>query len=444
MTHLPDSRSKLALLRRTVQSLTHELLTVYEELALLYSLGAQIGRLAEEDRIASRALREAMETLGADCGWVVVWEGDLARVPKGCHIQIHKRAVDRVNETFLAGLHSQGRSQVLLHSLHDVSPHRGTKVPAPFMASELAVGKTSFGYICLGRYAEDRCFKSAEQKLLIAVARQLAVVLENLRLQRLEWERQRLADELKLARNIQQSLLPHDFSVAAFLTADGISEPCFEIGGDYFDLIPISPGRVLLAIADVTGKGPPAALQAALVQGIIHGVTQRSAEPSVLMDALNECILRRAVSGNNVTAFAATLDCDGRLRYANAGHNPPLWISVNGQVSELTEGGPLLGFLANAAYREASIQLAPGDLLLLYTDGVTDSEDSCGNPLGAFALREWARSQARRSPSEVKEGLLHLIRQHSDGARQFDDLTVLIAQYRGPAAGETPLLSLRS
>jgi sigma-B regulation protein RsbU (phosphoserine phosphatase) len=287
------------------------------------------------------------------------------------------------------------------------------------------------GYICLGRREEGRCFTSADQKLIISVARQTAAVLENVRLQRSEWEKQRMANELKLARKIQDSLHPQDFSFADFLCATGISEPCQEIGGDYFDFFPLNPDRALLVIADVTGKGPPAALQASMIQGIVHGVSCQRPEPSSLMSTLNECVLRRALEGNNVSVFLATLDDSGRLQYTNGGHNPPLWIQVNGQVTELSEGGLLLGFLKSAEYTQNSIQLSPGDLLLLYTDGVTDAEDPHGNPFGAARLLNWACRQAGRSPAEVKESLVSEVSQFCRGTRQADDLTVLVVQYTG-------------
>jgi len=288
----------------------------------------------------------------------------------------------------------------------------------------------------LGRYQKSRIFTSADQKLITAVAQQTAVILENVRLQRSEWEKQRMANELMLARNIQRSLLPQDFSFAEFLAATGLSEPCLEIGGDYFDLIPLGSDLVLLVIADVTGKGAAAALQAAMVQGVIHGVSRRCPDPSSLISILNECILKRAVESSFVTVFLATLDSHGRLQYTNGGHNPPLWIQASGRVTELSDGGLLLGLSKSTTYAQGSAQLTAGDLLLLYTDGVTDAEDPQGNPFGTARLLDWASSQAGRLPPDVKESLLRTLGQFSGGARQGDDITVLVVQYSGPLTGK--------
>jgi len=238
---------------------------------------------------------------------------------------------------------------------------------------------------------------------------------------------------LELARVIQQSLLPRDFSCTAFLDATGISEPCYEIGGDFFDLIPINTDLCMLVIADVSGKGPPAALQAAMVQGIVHAVSRNSPELSFLMGTLNECILARSVEDHFVTAFAATLDNTGRLRYSNGGHTRPLWIRTDGQVIELGEGGPLLGIFANAIYPQGSVQSRPGDLLLLYTDGVTEAEDPQGNPFGTACLLDWAHGQVGKSPVEVRDSLLRTICQFSGDMRQRDDITILVVRYTGPS-----------
>jgi sigma-B regulation protein RsbU (phosphoserine phosphatase) len=212
----------------------------------------------------------------------------------------------------------------------------------------------------------------------------------------------------------------------------GVSEPCFEIGGDYFDLIRLGTDGCLMAIADVAGKGPPAALQAAMVQGIVHGISRHSQDLSCLMRTLNQCVLTRA-GGRCVTAFLAILDRAGGLRYSNAGHNPPLWIQQDGSVTELTEAGLLLGFQETATYLEGFIQLVPGDLLFLYTDGVTDSVNERDETFGMNRLLRWASQQAGKFPAEVKESLIHTVRQFCGKSRQADDLTVLVVQYREPS-----------
>jgi serine phosphatase RsbU (regulator of sigma subunit) len=418
-------------LRRSVQSLTVELLAVYEELALLYSLGAQIGRLADENQIAAVALKEAINISSADCGWVALWDGQRLRVPEGCRMGVGADTVDHINYMVLEHLFHQGKRYFVAHALAKDYKLDEADAPTRFLASSLALEGSSRGYLCLGRWEAGSVFLSPDQKLISALTMLMAVELENARLQRSELDKQRLLTELELARIIQQSLLPRDFSGTAFLEAAGLSEPCFEIGGDFFDLVPINKNVCTMVIADVSGKGPPAALQAAMVQGIVHALSKNWLELTSLMVILNECLLTRSLAGRFVTAFVATLDSRGRLHYSNGGHTLPLWIRTDGRVMELAEGGPLLGVFAKPSYSQGSVQLTAGDLLVLYTDGVTEAENTSGDRYGTTRLVDWAGHQSGRSPSEVRDSLIGTVGDFCAGKRRGDDRSVLVVRYRG-------------
>jgi len=418
-------------LRRSVQSLTVELLAVYEELALLYSVGAQIGRLTDENQIAAVALKEAIEISSADCGWVALWDGERLRVHESCRMGVAVETMDHINQAVLESLFQRDKRDFVSHTLKQEYKLGEADAPSRFLASALALEGSLRGYLCLGRREAGSVFLSPDQKLIHAVSVLTAVELENVRLQRSELEKQRLVNELELARTIQQSLLPRDFSCAAFLDAAGISEPCNEIGGDFFDLIAIDADLCTVVIADVSGKGPPAALQAAMVQGIVHAVSRSCPVLPSLMATLNECLLARSVADRFITTFAATLNSSGRLHYSNGGHTAPLWIRTDGQVIELTEGGPLLGLFAKPRYSQGSVQLSTGDLMVLYTDGVTEAEDPQGNPFGTARLLDWARDQRGRLPAEVKESLIGTVGRFCGGRRQADDRSVLVIRYKG-------------
>jgi sigma-B regulation protein RsbU (phosphoserine phosphatase) len=417
--------------RRKVASLTAELLAVYEELGLLYSLGPRIGSLVDSDQIAAVAVQEAVEILRADCGWVAFCDGTGWRLPENCSVAIDAGSAGRVNREVLGPLRCRGESQIISHDLPQEYCIEGPKVPARFLACPLPGTGNSQGCICLGRWQPAPIFTSSDKKLLYAVASLTGMTLENLRLQRSELEKQRLAAELELARQIQQSLLPHDLRCGNFLEASGVSVPCYEIGGDYFDLLSLDRDLCLLAIADVAGKGPAAALQATMVLGIIHAVARHSKEVSDLMQTANQCLRARAADKMFVTMFLATLDRRGRLRYSNGGHNPPLWIQSSGRVTELIEGAIPLGFLDSVSYPESAVQLEPGDLLVLYTDGVTDSENARGENFGSARVLDWAGHQWQRSPAEVESSLLHAVTGFCNGHRQADDLTLLIIRFLG-------------
>jgi len=427
----PAPRSELERERRKVSSLTGELLAVYEELGLLYSLGPRIGSLVDNDQIAALAVQEAVEILIADCGWAVFCDGTGWRLPESCCVAIDAGAAARINQEVLGPLRFRGQSQIISHALAEEYGIDDPTIPARFLACPLPAGGSSLGCICLGRRPQAPIFTSSDQKLLYAAASLTGMTLENLRLQRSEMEKERLAGELDLARQIQQSLLPRDLCCANFLEASGSSVPCYEIGGDYFDLVSLDSDLCLLAIADVSGKGPAAALQATMFHGIVHAVARRSKDVSELMRTANQCIRERTASNSFITAFLATLDRRGRLRYSNAGHNPPLLIQSSGRVTELTEGTVPLGLLDNDSYLEATVQLEPSDLLVLYTDGLTDSENAQGETFGTERVLDWAAGQWQLPAAEVEKSLLHAITEFCNNRRQADDLTLLVIRFLG-------------
>lgn len=426
-----ESQNETELLHRTVESLRAELLTVYEELASLHSLGAKMGRSVDENQIGSVALQEALDVTRADCGWVVLWEGERSRVPAGCRVGIEPGTVEQVVRTVLERLYYRKKRQVLSHAFPAEYHLEKQDAPIRFLASCLSVGESLLGYLCLGRGKDGRKFTAADQKLVSAVASLVAVELDNVRLRRAELEKARLETELELARRVQESLAPRDFRCSDFLEAAGASVPCYEVGGDYFDLHPLGSDRCLLVMADVAGKGPAAALQAAMLQGMVHAASRHTCEVPALMRTINECTLQRAGPGTYATVFLAILERTGCLRYSNGGHNPPLWIGQQGRVNQLTEGGPLLGLLKDAVYQEGVIRMAPGDLLLLYTDGVTEAENPQGETWGLLQLLDWASRHAGEPPGELERALLTTVTQFSAGRRPADDLTVLLARYCG-------------
>jgi serine phosphatase RsbU (regulator of sigma subunit) len=418
--------------RRKVESLTVELLTAYEELSLLYSLGGQIGRLLDRESIGAAALREAIEVLHADCGWIVLWNADGSSIiPESCCAGVPAAAAEQVSRRLLDRLRSRGKTQALLHSLEQEWNVAAPENAVRLLACELSAGDAPVGFISLGRRRDSPIFDSADQKLIHAIAALTGVTLEHLRLQADELEKQRLEREMDLAREIQRSLLPRDFCCSNFLEASGVSVPCYEIGGDYFDLIAIDRDQCLLAIADVSGKGPAAALRAAMLQGIVHAVSLGSRDLPHLLYISNQCLRERTTDSSFVTAFMATLSRSGELHYTNAGHNPPIWIQADGRITELTASGVPLGILPNPSYAHSGVSLSPGDLVVLYTDGVTDTENHQGETIGTQRILNWAATQAGRGATAVKDSLVETLGRFCEGCTRPDDLTLLVVCYTG-------------
>jgi phosphoserine phosphatase RsbU/P len=261
---------------------------------------------------------------------------------------------------------------------------------------------------------------------------QAGSILENARLIERERERQRLEQELSIAREIQQALVPQGLQDFPHFSITGIHRPCYEVGGDYFDVCPMSDGRIALLIADVAGKGLGAALLTTMLQGALSGMTL-GVDPVKVFNHLNQFLCDRAAVGRYATMFFGLIDPDGTLEFVRAGHPSPLLLR-RGEVSELYSTGSFpIGLVDKATFTSARIQLEPEDTLLLYTDGVTEAEDRDRNLFQDGGLKEAFCRYQGSSLKVLQEGILSAVEEFTQGASQSDDVTLLLVRYRGPA-----------
>lgn len=241
----------------------------------------------------------------------------------------------------------------------------------------------------------------------------------------------RMADDLHLAARIQRGLLPVAPDDARLDIACELI-PFQEIGGDYFDLVPLAQGRLGLALGDVMGKGVPAALLAASVKtGLRAHIGRDSLSPQAAVAAVNRLFWEVSPKGRFATLFFAQLDLDaGRLAYVNAGHDPPLIVRADGCVERLEGTGPALGLLEQAHYRAVELAFASGDTLVAYSDGVTDRVNVRGEPFGLERLVERV-VDVRRDPARLAlYSLLGELQGFASGAPAEDDLTLLVVRHR--------------
>ena len=209
--------------------------------------------------------------------------------------------------------------------------------------------------------------------------------------------------------------------------------PCLAIGGDFFEYIDLPDGRFGFALGDVSGKGPPAALLGALTQGSLAAQTTVASGPADALIRLNAALVRRAIEGRFVTLFYAQLDPDGTLTFCNGGHNPPFLVGGGGDVRRLETGGMPMGLFDGLPFTEESVTMAPGDFLVLFSDGVSEALDLNGAEFeDERILKSIAGAPAREAPVQL-EHLLSNVKKFTAGAPQNDDVTVVVVAYRGPA-----------
>jgi len=241
----------------------------------------------------------------------------------------------------------------------------------------------------------------------------------------------REAQELRMAAEIQQALLPPRRRTGSSYEAAGASLPCRTIGGDFFEYFDFTSGRMGFALGDVAGKGPPAAILAAMVQGIL--TTHANEGPAATMTRVNDALCRRSIEGRFATMAYVVLDPGGTLTSCSAGHNPAVLLRANGAVERPDKGGLVLGAFETARYEEEAIMLGTGDTLVLFSDGVTDAEAPGGEQYGEERLLEALAGSERRAPNDILDRVLQSVRTFAAEQPPADDVTVLVIRYGGAA-----------
>ena len=239
-------------------------------------------------------------------------------------------------------------------------------------------------------------------------------------------DRLTLKRDLEVAREIQQAMLPSEIYTATGIEAFGVTRPANTVGGDLYDVIRRADGRLVLALGDVAGKGSPAALLMALVVAMLRVLADESLAPAELLERLNVQVCRHAPRSRFVTMVLGLYEPEtGALTYVNAGQNPPLLRRASGHYERLTDGGMALGMFENATYTAGQVTLAAGDVLVLFSDGITEAENSAGI---AFEDEGLARTINRHWWEDMKTlgtSVLGAVLAHAADARIADDLTVL-------------------
>jgi phosphoserine phosphatase RsbU/P len=276
-------------------------------------------------------------------------------------------------------------------------------------------------------------FSKLDRQILDALAADAASILDNARLVERERERQRMEQEINIARDIQQALLPRDFREYPHLSVTGINFPCLSVGGDYFDVFPLSDNRTAFLIADVSGKGLGAALLTTMLQGALSAMSLGT-DPAIVFNHVNKFLCGHAEIGRYATMFFGILDQDGHLEFINAGHPSPILLRRGVAEEAFSEGSFPVGLVPEAEYTAVCLKLEPGDTMVLFSDGVTEAMDPAEELYGVPRLRELLNGRLECPLEDLQKCVLESVETFTRGASQADDLTLLIVRYRATAA----------
>ena len=295
------------------------------------------------------------------------------------------------------------------------------------MAVPLAVEGRVSGMIYVDTALGVNRFTEQDLQLLTLIAGVAAIRIENMRLLEVQQEKKRLAEELAVASEIQLRLHPTTPPSLPGYDLMGMSFPCYEVGGDYYDFIERRDGRVVIALGDVSGKGTGAALLMSSLHAAVRAQTTTRLSASEVVGEINHYIYDNTPSNRYVTLFYSELDPRShQLTYINAGHNPPILVRPSGEVTRLDIGGFPAGITPDCEYREGWVQLDPGDVLVIYSDGVTESLSEQEEEFGEARLIEVVQKNRGRTAAGLRDRIDEALTRFVGKAKTVDDLTLVI------------------
>ncbi|MBI5305154.1 MAG: SpoIIE family protein phosphatase [Chloroflexi bacterium] len=395
------------------REVANEALERYREINLMYRVSETIGLSHDADAIPRLVLEESKRVIHSSTGIVLIGEEVKASFGSDAQAVALRQAAREVIGTDHAAIISDTHV-----------PEFGAILWTPLKTQERVLGG-----IVLGRGAGEPIFSASDEKLLMALAGQAAIALENVSLHHAELEKERFQRELQLAYDVQASLIPRETPIVPGWDFAAYWQPAREVSGDFYDFFPVPAGQSIV-IADVSDKGMHAALFMALTRSTVRASTLAAESPADGLTRANRLLCADSTGGMFVTLFYAQLDpLKKEITYVNAGHNPPLVLrAATRELIELPRTGVMLGFNEGMEFAQANVALELGDMILFYTDGVTEANDASGEQFGEERLRAWMLEHADASPAALLDALKRALGEFIGSAAPFDDITVVIAK----------------
>ena len=283
------------------------------------------------------------------------------------------------------------------------------------------------GLIFLGKRINNHEYSEADIEYVYSVGSLAIISIENKRLFQEALEKKKMEDELDIARDIQKNLLPHDIPELNNFEISAINVSSKQVGGDYYDLIRLDDNNLCLSIADVSGKGVPAALLMANLQAFLKTIVRHGIELDEATALINDLVSENTSDGKFITFFWGVLNDDARkFRYVNAGHNPPLLIR-NGEIIKLNIGGIVLGVMKTVTpYESREISLQKEDVIVMFTDGVSEAMNTKGEEFSDERLENTAKRISHKSSPEILQDIRQEVINYTAGALQSDDITLMV------------------
>ena len=427
---IADLISHLVRREDEIKALSRETLEKYKEINLLYIISAKMAKCLEPRDIAELVLSEAEKFIistssslmlfNEKTGFLEIIAAHGQNLPEKCELKYGEGIAGNVFSSGHGDIFSDVQaSPWFVNSQNKIS----SLICVPLTVEDRTIGVINIS-------SEKQVSYSAEDyKLASALASQAAVSIENSRLHARQTEQKKIEHELEIARNIQQSLLPTSAPNIKGLDIAATAIPAKQVGGDFYDFIPLSENRLGLVVADVSGKGVPAALFMTLSRALIRVNALQELSIATVVEKTNQLLIHEfASSGYFVTLFYGIVDSDqNTLQYVRAGHNSPLlYRPENGEILFLKGEGMALGVSDEIELEAKQINLAKGDTFLLFTDGATEAINPLNEEFGVGRLCELIRINHHLEADKIIDEIIHEINKFAEDEPQFDDLTLLV------------------
>jgi len=436
---LDDERDETGSSRSTI---TGSLVDIAQWFDALRAMGS--GRVVDE--VLALVLDLAIELTGAERAFIMLGN-DAGRLEMKAgraagkvalpmtNVAIGRKTPDEVFATGQAAIVMdlsdrdvlQGHEETVAYGIRNVLCAPLRLVPCINKGDAPVLART-IGVLYLDSQNRGRLLSEASRRALDSLAYEAATAIESARLHHEGLDKARLEQELRTAAAIQQALLPPPRMSPGFFEAIGRSKPCRAVGGDFYEFIDLPDRRFGFALGDVSGKGPPAALLTAVIQGMVSALSTVGGDVGDTASRTNQALCARFVKPRFATAFFGSLAPDGCLTYCNAGHNYPFLLTSNG-TRRLETGGCPLGLFPDAAYEQASVQLSAGDTLVLFSDGVSDAENDRGDDFGEERIHSMLLSNVGQPLHQMADALVDAVREFRGVTCQQDDITAVVLRY---------------
>ena len=406
-----------------LQGVNRELDSRIQRLNALFELSKEFGLFSESTKVAKLLVFSIIGQFMVSKFAVVSMQND--------EIQMLESKFD--NDILLEGLKSCECSQIK-NSLNETEIETKyssiSKIGVRLVVPMQIQGKTK-GLILLGERINKQPYTSTDVEFIYSVGSLAIISLENSRLFLEELEKQKMEEELDLAREIQQNLLPQSIPDFSNFDIAAINMSSKQVGGDYYDVIALSENRFCVAIADVSGKGVPASLLMANIQAFLQVICRYEMHIAESTGLINDLIFANTSDGRFITFFWCVINNEEKkLTYVNAGHNPPLLIR-NGKIIKLQKGGVILGVIETMMpYSSEEIELQKDDVIVLFTDGISEAMNKRGEEFSDERLEKKALKLSDGSATEILDGIKNEVKIFTDGAPQSDDITMVIIKVK--------------